>query len=250
MAFGLSYFDGDYQPIDSVNIPTNVTYPVASVNGTSHAAQNSSELFNGNIRYMQTTITDPTTHDAMPMLNAYQYDQLNRLLRSRSYETGLTGNEWNPIGYDSTYYNAFTYDAMGNILTQERHLRNGTKIEDMTYGYNKNSNGDLLRNRLYHIHDNVADNVDNTDIDDMGGTFVADDPNINNNFNYQYDSEGRLIKDVQEEIDTIIWRVDGKIKEIIRSASAIDKKNVSFDYDAMGNRIAKHIKNNSTGMLA
>jgi hypothetical protein len=69
---------------------------------------------------MQTTLTDPTTRDAMPMLNAYQYDQLNRLLESRSYESGLSSNFWNPTTYNSAYFNKFVYDANGNSLTQQR----------------------------------------------------------------------------------------------------------------------------------
>lgn len=70
---------------------------------------------------MQTAITNPDTRAAMPMLNVYQYDQLNRLLESRSYETGLANNVWNPTGYNNEYFNAFSFDANGNILTQKRH---------------------------------------------------------------------------------------------------------------------------------
>src|SRR5690554_5392693 len=38
----------------------------------------------------------------------------------------------------------------------------------------------------------------------------------------------KLVKDKQEEIDTIIWTVSGKVKEIRRSLSS-EKKNVIFD---------------------
>jgi len=55
------------------------------------------------------------------MLNAYKYDQLNRLLEARSYETGLSSNVWNPTVYNNEYRNTFTYDANGNILTQQRY---------------------------------------------------------------------------------------------------------------------------------
>ena len=40
---------------------------------------------------------------------------------------------------------------------------------------------------------------------------------FNTQNNYRYNKMGQLAKDVQEEIDTIIWRVDGKIKEIERT---------------------------------
>lgn len=84
---------------------------------------------------------------------------------SRSYETGLASNVWNPLSYGNSYYNAFTYNADGNILTQQRHKRDGTQIEDLTYRYQRNSDGDLIRNRLYHVNDAIASNVDDSDID-------------------------------------------------------------------------------------
>ncbi|MBI1835688.1 MAG: hypothetical protein HYR91_00330 [Flavobacteriia bacterium] len=64
--------------------------------------------------------------------------------------------------------------------------------------------------------------------------------------NYSYDEEGRLIMDLQEGIDFIVWSVSGKVKEIIRSTQS-NAKNIKFDYDAMGHRIAKHVVNNQTG---
>ena len=84
------------------------------------------------------------------MLSAYQYDQLNRLKASRSYEDDFNGNEWNPVSYGNKYFNAFTYDPMGNIETQIRHSRNGTQIDNLAYHYHKNA-GKLVRNRLYHL---------------------------------------------------------------------------------------------------
>ena len=38
------------------------------------------------------------------------------------------------------------------------------------------------------------------------------------------------------------------MKEIIRPLTS-EQKGVSFDYDAMGNRIAKHVRNNQTGVI-
>ena len=89
----------------------------------------------------------------MPMLNAYKYDQLNRLLEARSYTDGLSGNEWNPTSYDDKYFNKFTYDANGNILTQKRHNSSGDIWEDLTYHYLVDGNDKLVRNRLYHVRD-------------------------------------------------------------------------------------------------
>lgn len=129
---------------------------------------------------------------------------------------------------------------MGNILTQLRHKRDGTKIEDLSYSY-QTSGGKLVRNRLYHLDDVVGSGVDATDIDDMG-SFDADVEDINVNNNYSYDEEGRLVRDNQEKISKIVWRVDGKVKEIQRAAG--DAKWLKFDYDAMGHRIGKHVYSN------
>src|SRR5690554_102947 len=218
--FSLSYYENDYKAINNAT-------PLANVQNTSHAAQNSADLYNGNIRYMQTSIINPLDRTKMPMLNAYKYDQLNRLKESRSYENGLSGNTWNPTSYGNEYFNAFTYDAMGNILTQERHIRNGTQIEDMTYRYRYDANNNLLRNRLYHINDNIASNVDSTDIDDQG-VFNSDPDFIETANNYVRDKMGRLVKDKQEEIDTVIWTASNKVKEIRRNFDS-NKKNVIFD---------------------
>jgi hypothetical protein len=81
-----------------------------------------------------------------------KYLPLNRLLEARSYETGLSSNVWNPSSYGDEYLNTFTYDANGNILTQNRHLRNGTQTDELTYNYLLDG-GNLVRNRLYHVND-------------------------------------------------------------------------------------------------
>ncbi|WP_186280096.1 RHS repeat-associated core domain-containing protein [Fluviicola chungangensis] len=230
--FGLHYYEGDYAAISGAT-------PEAPVNASSHAGLNSSDLYNGNIRYMQTAITHPETHAQLPMLNAYKYDQLNRLKESRSYENGLSGGEWRPDSYTNSYYNEFSYDAMGNILFQKRHKRDGTRIEDLTYRYHlDNTTNKLVRNRLYHVNDSENASLDSTDIDDMGPFYPASAVIATSN-NYRYDAEGRLVHDTQEEIERIVWRVDGKVKEIQRMSTSV-KNHLRFDYDAMGHRVAKH----------
>src|SRR5690554_6287871 len=114
------------------------------------------------------------------------------------------------------HFNAFTYDAMGNILTQERHNRAGQIFDDLKYNYQMDGNGNLLRNRLYSIKDDTTlANVMEDDIEDMD-PFISAINQINTHNNYSYDAEGRLVKDKQEEIDAIIWTVSGKVKEIRR----------------------------------
>jgi RHS repeat-associated protein len=232
--FSLHYFDDDYKGV----VSTNESF--AANQSNSDLTANSNNLYNGNIARMVTTITNPDTRDVLPLGNAYKYDQLQRLKEARSY-TNLTAssNSWG-TGQAAQYLNMFSYDANGNITNQERRNATGTLIDNLTYGYNLVS-GKLVQNRLYHVDDaqtNASAFTD--DIDDMGT--LTSGQNINTANNYSYDGEGRLIKDNQEEIESIIWRVDGKVKKIMRPTNS-QKKNVSFDYDAMGNRIAKHVMN-------
>ncbi len=137
---------------------------------------------------------------------------------------------------------------MGNILTQKRHKQNGTQIEDMTYRYQRDANGFLLSNRLYHVNDAIDSTIDQTDIDDQGAGFNPLNVNINGAYNYVYVEVGRLVKDVTEGIHQIVWRVDGKVREINRTSTST-RSRLKFDYDAMGRRIAKHVYNNQTGLL-
>jgi RHS repeat-associated protein len=243
MSFGLHYYTGDYTPIST----TLSGSAQANIVG-SDVANYGADLYNGNIRAMQTTLTHPTTYQVLPQANAYEYDQLNRLKSSRSF-TNLSANNWQSGSvYSNKYFNTFEYDAMGNILTQKRHKQDGTQIEDMTYRYQRDANGFLLSNRLYHVNDAIASTVDQTDIDDQGAGFDPLNININGAYNYVYDEEGRLIKDKSEDIQQIVWRVDGKVKEINRSTGSTMPR-LKFDYDAMGRRIAKHVYNNQTGLL-
>ena len=245
-SYSLNYFAGDYQSIDASNHGINSF--TASITGSDVEA-NRHDLFNGNIGSMITTITNPTTREILPLGNAYKYDQLNRLLQAKSYNNldldpqSLTYNQFGTAGTEM-YFNAFEYDANGNILTQARKDHNNAAIDNLEYRYAKDGNGKMIQNRLYHVNDDT--DYDGNDIDDMG----AFDPTlstINQNNNYSYTEIGELERDEQEDIEKIIWRVDSKVKEVHRSPTS-SRKNLKFDYDAMGNRIAKHTyeTNNTT----
>ncbi|MFN4233855.1 MAG: RHS repeat domain-containing protein [Bacteroidia bacterium] len=133
------------------------------------------------------------------------------------------------------------YDANGNITGQLRKNEAGVAINNLTYN-RLNSNGKILQNRLYHVNDAVALNAFNDDIDDQG-TFV-NGGNINAANNYGYTEIGELNRNDQKEIAEIKYTATGKVKEVIRIANS-SKKNLKFDYDAMGNRVAKHTYNSS-----
>jgi len=237
--FSLHYFDGDYKGIVSAN------ESFIAGQGGSDLTANSSNLYNGNIARMVTTITNPDTREVLPLGNAYKYDQLQRLKEARSYTNLTTStNTWG-AGQAAKYLNTFSYDANGNISNQLRKDQSGVTIDDLEYKYN-DLGGKRRQNRLYAVTEANPNSAPTDDIENM--VFIASDPNNAANIstpnvnrsNYQYNQEGRLIRDDQEGIASIEWRVDGKVKKIIRTAGST-KKNLTFDYDAMGHRIAKHV---------
>ncbi len=246
-SFSLHYFTGDYTAIN----PTSNQF-IASLSA-GNMLTNTTNLYNGNIGRMITTITDPNPNtsggrDVLAMGNTYRYDQLQRLKKSESY-TGLdiANNTWGTSQSGGKYVNEFTFDANGNILTQLRKDQAGGVIDDLTYRY-YNDNGKVLQNRLYHLND-ASTNTNPEELSDQDYTDPGNSANnryfnntqyVNDHGNYRYDKEGRLVFDGQEEIAQIVWRVDGKVKKIVRPLNS-GRKNVSFEYDAMGNRIAKHI---------
>ncbi len=248
MGYSLTYYDGDYSPIDTTLSQDTARFFLAAKSG-SDVMNYRGDLYNGNIGSMVTTIAfqDSVNHlstlkyDARSQATGYKYDQLNRLTDAQAYNNYCSGsNVWaSNHAYRGLYKNSFTYDANGNILTQQRRDYQLKLIDSLTYNYAKNGSNQLVQNRLYSVNDGIADAEFSDDIDDMG-TFEDDLDYINDSSNnYRYDDIGQLIQDEQEEIDTILWRVDGKIAAIYRTAGS-DKKCLVFDYDAMGNRIAKH----------
>ncbi|MEZ4800670.1 MAG: hypothetical protein R2809_13030 [Flavobacteriales bacterium] len=158
---------------------------------------------------------------------SYQYDQLNRLIQAKS-STESSG-VWTSMSNDA-YFNQFTYDGNGNILTQERKDQNGTLIDDLTYHYQK-VQGMLISNRLYHVEDASGDVGEGGIGNTTAVTLLNGNVDPENN-NYIYTEIGELKSDALEGIEEIIWRVDSKISEV-KFISSSGKDNLKFEYDAM-----------------
>jgi RHS repeat-associated protein len=182
------------------------------------------------------------------MSNSYRYDQLNRIKRSWSYKNiDTTNNTWqNTNASKGLYRNTFTYDANGNIQMQVRRDSVGGLMDSLSYKYQRKSNGKLVRNRLYNVNDYVTGTPAYlNDITDQG---LFDTTNINSTNNYGYDEIGNLVRDNAEQIQNIEWTLSGKIKTITRNIGS-SKRNMSFEYDASGNRIAKHVYTSSNNWI-
>jgi len=250
-AFGytLGYFEGDYAAIASFSTTDNFEAAV----GGSDLIDNRYDLWNGNISHMVTCLPEAADYNTSKIItpeafgNAYKYDQLNRIISSRTYiNLDYGANEWDyAAATPDNFATDYTYDAMGNILTQKRngHSSVNLALDDLTYKYNTNADG-LISNRLYSVDDavsagNYADDIDEQDY----GKFDNDPGDVNVRNNYGYDELGNLVRDSSEEIGAIEWTVYGKIKSVTRSGGS--KANLEFGYDASGNRLWKKVTENA-----
>lgn len=228
-SFSLNYFETtinsllvrDYQSINTTEQPFATGMFSLTNTETQMVAK---PLFNGNIASMFVNIPKL----GAPQLYGYQYDQLNRIVGMDAFGGfNATANGWESSGPVATanYKERVSYDPNGNILT---YTRNGfgatTAMDNLSYGYNKDVNNQLINNRLRHVKDAIGDANYTEDIDNQ-----PDD-------NYDYDAIGNLIKDTKEGITNISWSVYGKILSITKAGGTI-----SYTYDAAGNRISKTV---------
>ncbi|MEX2485974.1 MAG: hypothetical protein WED10_15490, partial [Brumimicrobium sp.] len=222
--YSLSYFDDDY---DAAN--------TAMLNYTPTSTTTGQSLFNGNIRSMATALSDVSENKLKTHQTNYQYDQLNRIKSMVGYYQEL-GN----MDQLSEYSSSYSFDENGNLDSLRRYAlkihadgsRTSELMDDFEYHYNETINNGF-NNQLSGLTDHA-------------GSSQFSDIDIDNSItstNYEYDPIGQLIKDTDEGIDTIKWKVNNKVEEIVYASGKV----IHFDYDPMGNRIAKHmIGNNDT----
>lgn len=267
VGFTLGYRAYDYTPIDSAHSLPGIwadevrfeagRYFENDNASPSNLMQHRTNLYNGNITSMVTTvpvqqsITDTTTiFNVAANGYSYRYDQLNRLREAMAVDNLETNpanagyNTWKDEATPATLYtNKFEYDANGNILRQLRADASDTPFDSLTYKYHE-TGGKRLSNRLYNVNDAVTANTMTDDVDDQG-PFDDNPANINQNNNYSYDETGNLIKDAQEQIADIKWTVSGKVSKIVRDANST-LADLEFRYDALGNRVMKIVKPDGT----
>jgi RHS repeat-associated protein len=174
-------------------------------------------------------------HELSTQAMAYEYDQLNRLTQAAAFDQ-FADNAWQATNsIPNKYRNEFSYDANGNIATQSRYNGQGNLIDSLVYFY-ESENGKKTNNRLYHYHDLSSDTTA-LELEQTNIPFDSAAPNsvLSSNF-FRYDELGNLVADLSNDIHRIDWRADGKV----RSVHKTDSSHLSFDYDGLGNRIAKH----------
>jgi RHS repeat-associated protein len=266
-AFGysLGYFTNDYQTIkDAAESTQNYlndyfagTAAVTSQNLNPDASNASmASLYNGNITNMVTALRDVNEAKLDILSNNYQYDQLQRIREMKVYNaTGLQTNNdftgaslYHAAGSESAFQESYTFDKNGNLRTMKRNgsgrnaLNNTIPLamDNFTYYYQTagaSVNDPTIFNRLKGVTETVP-----------AANYTGDiDPGQNSNANYSYNSNGQLISDVQENIQTIEWTVTGKVKKITFTAAGktAGKRDVKFIYNAMDQRIAKLVYTNT-----
>ena len=234
--YSLGYYTGDYKPIGSANFLSNTT--------NSDLAAMHGNMYNGNITQMVTTITDPSTGNVLPMGTAYHYDQLNRITRMRAYANlNLTNNTWGNGSASIDYNMDLTYDANGNILTLNRNgaaAVHGTTMDNLQYTYYTKSGATYTPPMNSSPTPPDATNKLAFITDAASGSLYTDDIKTQGSGNYAYDKIGNLTQDISEDIASIDWTVYGKVKQITRTTNST-KSNLTFTYDALGNRITKRV---------
>jgi YD repeat-containing protein len=163
-------------------------------------------LYNGNIGAMNMNLPKAGS----PLLYAYKYDQLNRLISMSAYNGfNPNDNSWKPI---NDYKENISYDANGNIKS---YLRNGTgsslNLNNYTYSYIAGTN------KLQSITNSVN-----------GQTKT-----------YSYDAIGNTTIDGMQGVTNATWNVYGKLQSLTNK----DGQNVSYTYSADGQRISKKTGN-------
>lgn len=217
----LGYYSGDYARTGT-RIGANNTSLEPYINNIVDA--NNYSLYNGNISYWLSNIRNGNSSSVENPIglksNFYKYDKINRL-RKVDFKK-VQGGNYQDNG--RTYDEEFTYDANGNITTVNRYGWQGNgrdtdfKIDELTYNYDISVN-----NQLKFVNDNA-------------GNYGSDLENQSTN-NYEYDAEGKLVKDISEGL-TIKWNVLNKIDTIINDTTG---RVITFSYNSLGQRIAKKV---------
>ena len=223
-AFGytLGYYDGDYEAISWPGMATTDKFEAAN---TTASFTTTDDLYNGNINHMVTALSDTNQNSLAVQATAYNYDQLHRITALRAYQQANieTTNSWSSPSVMTAYQSDFTYDGNGNLQTLKRNGDSPTGMDQLEYVYYSGTN------KLEYVTDSKpAGNY----IEDIDGQSAG---------NYTYDDIGNLTRDNAEEIDTILWNNQNKIREIIFDSKS-KKDDLEFRYDPMGNRIVKIVK--------
>jgi len=236
MGFSLHYYENDYIATGGVaadELLASISNP--EFGATTH------DLYNGNISQMITSLNNINEVGLGVLANKYRYDQLQRIKSSNVFESKVSGGNdirnTNSITSTSAedkgnYETNYTFDGNGNLLTLNRSEATASSMDELTYNYDFTIGAKT--NQLLSVDDLVSIDFSEVDVDEqMGG-------------NYSYDPIGQLKIDKSNDISNIEWTVTGKVKRIeydngLNPDLETNVEAVTFEYDAMGNRVSKSV---------
>ena len=177
------------------------------------------DYFDGNLSglsWMQRSLSD-VLDDELVVGRRFIVDELSRLHDTDFSQ--LTPGGWSE---SSAHHSTYAYDANGNLTDLSRTDEDGTTFDNLSYVY------DSGQNRLNHVTDDA--------------TSAGDDIQSQPENNYEYDSDGRLLKDISEGISSFEWRATDKVDQVTLD----DGSTIRYRYDANGNRVAKITEDKTT----
>jgi RHS repeat-associated protein len=221
-AFGyvLDYFPNDYTAIDGNTCLDDLNQTAGIVK----------PLYNGNISRMYTQIQTLGNNGFN-----YTYDQLHRITSQNAWKIDNHSMAMLP---GNAYKGTFTYDADGNIMNQFRNGVNPTPaMDNLDYFYYDANN--IPYDPALGIPANATNRLAYVkDLPTLSGNYPddIDDQSANPN-NYQYDQIGNLTRDDSENINSIDWTLQKKIRSITKTTGLV----IKFKYDAFGVRVMKEV---------
>ena len=274
-AYTLGYYEGDYKPVKSGMAIADTRDRLWTRLNESY---NHTGLYNGNISWMITDLVKigDVNHDRTKGMQAmlYQYDQLHRLVTSRSLTNYSGANGFATRGTTGAYDEDYTYDPNGNILTLKRRDGHGNIADDFNYQYYATTNRlrevkPVTKDKVYSSGTVTTDNIvyrnvtlkgsahvpagSTVEVKALENIFAESDFEaeegadfwahiVDDEGTYQYDKIGNLILD-QDEGVKISWTPYGKVREVHTKGDSIV---VVFRYDALGDRVEKRVSRRDT----
>lgn len=229
----ISYFEDDYKSINAGGntLESDIAGPIVS---------SLTDMYNGNLRLAVTSIFNTPTLGAV-----YSHDQVNRLTQMDAFLNPSGFNTWAGISGGDDYYNAYTYDRNGNFVTVDRNIMgpSNNQVDRQTFNYGTVQGN--LSNRLGYISEVALDDGDLV-FDILAG---QSDFSAVDGANYQYNKLGQLVRDEQEEIANIVWRLEDHQPLRIESTNC-NKPQIEFVYNPQGQRVLKIIKPRSACIMS
>ncbi len=270
--YALGYYTGDYKAIGNGVVTSDTRDQVWP---RLQSQYNHSGLYNGNISWMITDLSQVGVargnRRAGMQAMLYQYDQLHRLVGSRSLTSytagsGFAARSSQPAAYDED----IRYDANGNILQLLRRNGQAGVRDDFHYQYYGGSNklkevNPLVRDTVYQSGAIETNHKIYRNITIESSAYIAAGSQVKlqaseniyihpefrapedadfyahildeDEGTYMYDAIGNLVAD-QLAGTRIQWTPYGKIREV---RTKVDSVVMSFRYDGLGNRIEKRV---------